>query len=275
MADTGPQLIVKANWNRQISNRYPWITIFLIAVLGGLSGYLIGFFLPPVYEAKAVLTTNIDLKENRPVITEIMVDSQLNYVGELMFNSKIIDPLLLQEANSGNALTIEDLKSMATVERQLMSTIIKVRGNDPVIAARIASNWTSIAFETLLEAKSHVLAIDEAKQQQAFLENCFPSSQVDANPDPTFVADEAFCKGITFDSAETKLKELTRVLAAEEPKTLGLTSYININQYIPASVPTVPISTNQGILALSGMAIGMVVGIICFDLRRVNKIDEN
>jgi len=113
--------------------KYPWISILLIVVLGGLIGYLSGFFVPPIYEAKAVLTTNIDLKEDRPIITEIMVDSQLNYVGELMFNPKIIDPLLSQEANSGNPLTLEDLKSSASIERQLMSTIVKVRDNDPVI----------------------------------------------------------------------------------------------------------------------------------------------
>lgn len=275
MTKTGPHINAKSSWNQQVSRKYPWIRLFLIAVLGGFLGYLIGFLIPPIYEAKAVLTTNIDLKENRPIITEIMVDSQLNYVGELMFNSKIIDLLLLQEASLGNPLTVEDLKSMATIERQLMSTIIKVRGKDPVIAARIASNWASIAYETLLEAKSHVLTIDEAKQQLAFIKTCFPSSPDEAINKPNSATEEAFCEGLTYQSVEVKLEELTRVLAAEESKTLGLTAYININQFIPASIPTIPTSTNQGLLALSGMVIGIVVGIVYFDLRRVNKIDEN
>ena len=269
--NTDSQKARQSNWTQQISMKYPWISILLVVVLGGLIGYLSGFFLPPIYEAKAVLTTNIDLKEDRPIITEIMVDSQLNYVGELMFNPKIIDPLLSQEANSGNPLTLEDVKSSASIERQLMNTIVKVRDNDPVIAARIATNWAKIAFETLLEAKSHVLAIVEAKQQLALIETCFPTNPDNAADKPTIVTEKAFCEGLTFQSAEAKLEEATRVLAAEESKTLGLTPYINISQYIPASVPVTPISQNQGLMTLSGMVIGIVVGIIFVDMRRLKN----
>jgi len=152
-----------------------------------------------------------------------------------------------------------------------MSTIVKVRDNDPVIAARIATNWAKIAFETLLEAKSHVLAIVEAKQQLAFIEVCFPTNPDNAADKPTIVTEKAFCEGLTFQSAEAKLEEATRVLAAEESKTLGLTPYINISQYIPASVPVTPISQNQGLMTLSGMVIGIVVGIIFVDMRRLKN----
>ncbi len=269
--NTDSRKAIQSNWTQQISRKYPWISFFLIVVLGGLIGYLSGFLLPPTYEAKAVLTVNIDLKEDRPIITEIMVDSQLNYIGELMFNPKIVDQLLSQEVNSGNQLTLKELKSTASIERQLMSTIIKVRGNDPVIATRIASNWAKIAFETLLEAKSHVLAAAEAKQQLAFLEACFPSNPSNTEDKPANVTEEAFCKGLTYQSAEAKLEEATKVLAAEESKTLGLTPYIIVSQYVPASVPVTPTSTSQGMMALSGMIIGIVVGIVFIDIRRMKN----
>ncbi|HSN94695.1 MAG TPA: hypothetical protein VLR89_06490 [Anaerolineaceae bacterium] len=204
-----------------------------------------------------------------------MVDSQLNYVGELMYNSKIIEPLLSEEADSGNPLTLEDLKSMASIERQLMNTIIKVRGKDPVIVARIASNWSKIAFETLVEAKTHALLASEARQQLAFLETCFPTSSDIAKDKPANVTIETFCEGLSIQSAEAKLAAATKVLTDEETKTLGLMPYINISQYIPASAPKVPTSTNQGMLTLSGMIIGIVVGIVFVELSRLKNIDEN
>lgn len=259
----------------QLLVNYPWIPLLFIIVLAGLIGYLLGFLLPPVYEAKAVVTANIDLKENRPVVTEIMVDSQLNYIGELMYNPRIVEPLLSQEADFGNPITIADLKSMASIERQLMSTIIKVRGKNPEVAARIATNWAKFAFETLMEAKSHVLASTQARQELALIETCFPSSP-DGNKDiPSGSAKGSFCEELSYQTAMSKLEEATRVLAVEEPKSLGLTSYIIVSQYIPASLPLTPASNNQGMMTFSGMIIGIVVGIIFVDFRRLTKINEN
>ena len=259
----------------QLLMNYPWIPFLLMIVLGGVIGYLLGFLLPPIYEAKAVVTTNIDLKENRPMVTEIMVDSQLNYVGELMYNPKIVDPLLLHEANLGNPMTIENLKSMASIERQLMNTIIKVHSKNPEIAARIATNWAELAFETLMEVKSHVLATTEARKELAFIEACFPSAPDGIKDEPINSTCESFCEGLSYQTALAKLDEATKVLAAEETKTLGLTAYIDVSQFIPASLPQTPASNNQGMMTLSGMIIGIVLGIIFVDIRRLNKIDEN
>jgi uncharacterized protein involved in exopolysaccharide biosynthesis len=267
--------LAKSSWTQKISKKYPWISLLLVIVLGGVVGYLCGFFLPPIYEAKAVLTTNIDIKENRPVITEIMVDSQLNYIGQLMFNPKIIDPLLSQEAGLGNPIKLEDLEAMSSIERQLMNTIIKVHGKDPAITARIATSWAKLAFETLLEAKSHVLTIAEANQELSFIESCFPSKRTVTEDVPTKAADGAFCDGLSYETARTQLDEATKILNAEETKTLGLTTYINVSQFIPASLPINPSSNNQGMMTLSGMIIGIVVGIIFIDIRWHNKSNEN
>lgn len=275
ITNTGSITRAKPKWFQQLLKNYPWVSFLIIIVLGGLIGYLSGFLLSPIYEAKAVLTTNIDLQENRPIITEIMVDSQLNYIGELMYNSKIIDPLLFQEAKSGNPLKLEDLESMASIERQLMNTIIKVRGKDPEIAARIATNWARIAFETLTEAKLHVLATSEANQQLVIIETCFPLSPDAAKDVPISSTEKSFCEGLSYQSAEIKLKEATKILATEESMTLGLTAYINVSQLLPASVPTIPTSNNQGMMTLSGMIIGIIIGIILVDIRRINKVDEN
>lgn len=256
----------------QFSNFHTWIPLVILIVCGGLIGYLLGFLLPPIYETKAVVTTNIDLVENRPVVTEIMVDSQLNYIGELMYNPRIIEPLLQQEVSYGNPITIEDLKSMATIERQLMSTIIKVRGSNPEIAARIATNWAKLAYETLLAARPHVLAATQARQELALIEVCYPTNS--AANESTSSGEDSFCEGLSYKSANTKLEEATKVLASEEPKTLGLTAYIIPSQYIPASLPLAPASNNQGMMAFSGMIIGIVVGIIFVELARLKKTNE-
>ncbi len=250
----------------QNPRKYPWLILMGAILLGSLIGYGLGFFLKPRYEAQAKLTSNVDIKENRPIITELMVDTQILHVGELLFHPEIIQPLLDQEAALGNEITLEELHEMATIERQGMNTLVKVRNEDPSLAARIANTWGSSAFSLLEQAKPHAIRASEARQRLAMLNYCFPTTPNDFpwyGPSPETVQ---FCQGLTFEEASTFLIEANAILIEENNSSLGLSDSLNISAFTPSPVPSKPIQGGQGTLAFSGAMAGLVLGLICTNL---------
>ena len=126
----------------------PWLIVAVGIILGALIGGVLSLFFTPIYEAKALVSTNMELRVDG-TLTEIMLDAQINHIGELVFYPEVVSRLIETEAAQGNELTLEDLKQKTSVERQLMNTIIKVKDPDPQLAARIASEWAEILYNRL------------------------------------------------------------------------------------------------------------------------------
>ena len=142
-----------------------------LMLLGALIAFFLSSFIKFKYEAESVLITNLELVENTN-ITEIMVDSQLELVRQLMFHPDITNAVLKVEQEAGNPLTLDQLNKMSQVERRLNSTYIKVRSNDPQIEARIATTWAKTAYERLSQAYQHALLVSEAQWTLTTIEDC-------------------------------------------------------------------------------------------------------
>ncbi|MEA4958539.1 MAG: hypothetical protein VB029_02390, partial [Anaerolineaceae bacterium] len=106
--------------------KIPWAALVGAMLIGAILGFTVSLVVPPVYEAKSVVTTNMELVPDTN-ITEIMVDAEIDMVGTLVYHPDIIQALIQSEKEQGNTLTLEDLKHNGGFERQLMSTIIKYR----------------------------------------------------------------------------------------------------------------------------------------------------
>ena len=250
----------------QKDHNYPWLLLFAIIVAGGLLGFAAGFFLKPVYEAQAKLTTNMDIKENRPIITELMIDTQLLHVGELLYHPEIVQKLLDQNSALGEALTLQDLHTMAAIERQGMITLIKIRSRDPQRAAQIANAWGEIAYKRLEEAKPHAIRATEARQIIAMLNYCFPTTPDEFPSDGPSPDTVQFCKGLNFAEADALLKEANLTLIEEDSKSLGLSDSLNLSAFTPSPVPSKPSQFGQGVLSFSGALAALVLGIIGINL---------
>ena len=137
----------------------PWLTMAVSILIGALIGGFLSLFFTPIYEAKALVTTNIELRIDG-TITEIMLDAQVNHIGELVFYPEVVSRLIETEAAQGNALTLEGLKQRTSVERQLMNTVIKVKDPDPQVAARIASEWAENCLLYTSDAADDLLCVD-------------------------------------------------------------------------------------------------------------------
>lgn len=246
----------------QRGKKYPWLLLFICIVAGGLIGFASGYFLRPIYEARATITANADIKENRPIITELMIDRQILHIGELFYQPQIVQNLLEQQSQQNNRLTLEDLYAMSEIERLGHNTLLKIRSTDPQLAASVANNWAKIIYEELESAKPHAIRAAEARQRIAMLNYCFPTAEkafASDGPSPETVQ---FCKGLTFEEADLYLKNSNQILLEEDALTMGLSDWLNLSAFTPAPVPTEPIAYGRGRLAFSGALAGLLLGLI-------------
>jgi len=220
-----------------------------------LVGLIISLFLPPKFEATAKLTTNLEVVTGSNV-SEIMVDSQVDLVGTLLLHSDVVERVRQSLEDQGVNYTVAELTGKTTIERQLMSTLIKVRDNDPEMAALIATTWAEKAYERLNEAYTHALSLSQAKATQALLTVCSKDATKQALP---------FCQSLTEEAAELAV-EAKRIILQESPLSLGLTSELNISQYQAALTPDRPIAYQRSILILAGALAGLVLALILGEL---------
>ncbi|MGV7975843.1 MAG: hypothetical protein AB2L16_03005 [Anaerolineaceae bacterium] len=232
-------------------NLFPWLLVFACMIAGALLGALLSLALPPVYEARALVSTNLELVQDAN-ITEIMLDAEINHIGELVFHPEVVSALIEKEASLGNALTLEQLKKITSVERQLMNTVIKVRDQNPEVAARIASEWAEILYTRLTDAYEHAVQLSSAKLQYNSIRDC-----LSAQPKTP----KSFCSSLTAQSSRAELERLVEIIIAESPKTLGLTVALNVSQFQPAALPDEPLHHARGALMLGGALAGMAAGL--------------
>jgi len=221
-----------------------------------LLGLFASFFVRYQYEAEATLVTNFELVEDTN-ITELMVYSQLELVRQLMFHPDITNQVLEVEHKAGNMISLDQLENISIIERRLNSTLVKVRTDNPEIAARIASTWVKSAYERLSEAYDHALLVSEAKWVITSIENCLKDEKVYTT---------AFCESLTLEVVEAKTKEAQEIILAESPYALGLTKEIQISQYQPAAIPSKPIQGSRGNMMLVGALIGLILSMIFHEL---------
>lgn len=235
---------------------HQYLVSFSLMVIFALVGLLVSFVFPPKYEAESFLITNLELVQGTNV-NEIMVDSQIGLIGELLYYPDITDEVIRLEEQAGNTITLGQLKKSSLIERRLMTTVVKVRNEDPAIAARIASNWVEIAFERLSEAYAHALLVSEAKWTITSIEDC--------QTDP-LVIETGFCQNLTAEEVHELTNEANAVILAESPYALGLTKDLQISQYQPAALPQKPIQGTRSNLMLAGALIGLVFSLFLFEL---------
>lgn len=226
--------------------------MLLFALIGGLIASFFSF----QYEAEAVLITNLELVEDTN-ITEIMVDSQLELIRQLMFSPEITSEVLLAEEQAGNPITLDQLEKMSQVERRLNSTLVKVRHSEAQVASRIATNWVKTAYERLNEAYQHALMVSEAKWMLTSIEDCLSDE---------LVFETNFCKTLSAYEVKMLTQEAETVILEESPLSLGLTRDIQISQFQPASLPSQPVGGNRSNWVLIGALVGLLLSFIIYEL---------
>lgn len=222
-------------------------------LIGALSGLMLSYLIPPVYEAVSIITTNMEITPTGTV-NELMYDSQINYISHLAYHLPVLEELFYLEAEKGHYLNnTEFVHEDTSVERELMNTVIKYRHTDPVIAARVVTTWGKLLYDALIKAYPHGVLVSEAKSQLDRIDSC-------VNCENTTLT--TFCANLTEEDITRINEEAKQIILVETELSLGLTREINISSYQPAFVPEKPLRFTRGSLILSGNFIGLLLAIM-------------
>ena len=129
---------------------YWWIAV-LIALLGGLVGFLYSHLKAPIYEAKATIVVNVDFNK----VTKFPVERQDEELALYNVQVAILDPQtignLIQVASQQNiSIDAAKLFKNYTIERKLAFWELRYRDTDPALAQKIANLWVEEAHKTFL-----------------------------------------------------------------------------------------------------------------------------
>lgn len=248
---------------RQLMDRITsrWYLIFLGVVLGGISAWLFGSLLHPVYEAHADVYINLDstlwaqeAHVGEPV--EVPLATSMVPIYELFYAPETLAALMDVAAEDGIVIDEQSIYENFTVQRVSMTWLCTVRAGDPQAAARLADLWVQVALPIHQEAHTHALAAYALILERDALAACFEGSSLSA---------ANTCAGTSLASLgdlAPALAELEQRIAAERALAMGLDPALTLDAGSPAVVPVSPVRFARTWLALAGAGIGLILGIV-------------
>jgi len=140
-----------------------WWVIVLLTVLGGIAGWSFHFFRPPLYEATAVVTVNMNFQKVK--LTQYEEDYAFNAAGAIAASTEVKNQIVAASQTHEVSITSDQLQQQMFLERKQSVWEFHIRNQNPEIAAELANLWvekTGVAVNTAL---GHALKADQIQDQ--------------------------------------------------------------------------------------------------------------
>jgi hypothetical protein len=140
------------HFNRAI---HLWWIMLGAALLGGLVGFYYSRTHPPIYEAIATFSVNIDLDKVPQKPLELHdEDLALSNTQAVLLSPEVTDAVLADSAKLGYPMDITLLLANSSIERQHAFWILRFRSTDPSIAQTLVNLWAEKGFPVMLDWQS-------------------------------------------------------------------------------------------------------------------------
>lgn len=231
-----------------------WCMMPLLSLLGAILGWGFHQMQPPLYEARAVFTVNINY--NFPDVldkiddTHYAEDQMIVAVMSGMQAREVLDQVI--EKGVAFGIRAQDLVvgKRIFVERKTSEILLIVRHHNPQVAVDLANFWAERALEYLKEGQAHALHTYTLNQKIKNLAACIQSGQ------------DGICQELTKEELENQLHQTEVELKAEVQASRSLNPAILFNFSRPASPPDTPVVFQSQVLVLSGAFIGFLFSLI-------------
>ncbi len=243
-----------------------WITV-IMAISGGVVGWAFHFFHPPVYEATAILTVNIDFTKRE--LTQYEEDYAFNVAGAVITSTVVQDLIVTEAQIDGISLNPTQLAQQMFSEGRQSVWELHVRDRDPQVAAELANIWAQAANDALNTALDHAIQAEQFQYQVDRLGACLPfapgMTESAAQPRPT----PKDCGRFSLVEIQTVLQSWTDELVQEKELSLGILSIMEFALTSYASIPEKPVLSDQASLTFAGAMIGFVISLWVAGSRKV------
>ncbi len=240
-----------------------WWMVVAFMFVGGLFGAGFHIFLPPIYEANAVISINLDFPKAR--LTQIQEDNAFVSASGIINSSAVMNQVIASAQEKGFTVTASQFHSDFYLEGRLSVWDLIVRNRDPNTAAVLANIWAQTSMDALDTALAHALQADQLQIQIYGLENCL------AGVLPRIVTVQIDCKGLSHDVIQSMLVDQTASMINERKLSLGILSITTMGLTDLAVAPANPVLYGQAGLVLAGAFFGFLVSLWVVNLPKVSR----
>jgi capsular polysaccharide biosynthesis protein len=220
-----------------------WWVIVLLTALGGIAGWAIHFLQPPLYEATAVITVNMDFQKGK--LSQREQDYAFNAAGAIGNSTEVKNQIIVEAQAQGFPIDVKRLSEQMFLERKLSVWEFHIRNRDPETAAKLANLWAGKALAALNAVLVHALRADQIQNQ---------ISSITSTPPPS---------GSPGYSAEVQatLQTLSADLLQEKQLSQGVLSIMEFALTGSATAPQNPALYNLANFVLAGACIGFIISL--------------
>jgi uncharacterized protein involved in exopolysaccharide biosynthesis len=254
--------------SREVLDRtiHMWWILVVLAILGGLAGWIFSKTRPPIYEANAVYEVMLDEQQlvKDGLVTEDKLplqfaenDVYLSAAADIFYNPDVKVRVIGDAMSQGIPLIEKDFTSTNfNLDRRGQRWSISVRSTDPSIAAKLANIWLTVANSALLEARGHTsqslgLGLSLDSVQKCFSELDFSKANL--------------CAGTAFSSPAglvEYLKNIQQQIVSEKAAGFGIYPALSFVITSPAQPPASPILYSASLIILAGSLLGLLAGVL-------------
>lgn len=232
--------------------RYWWL-IFLLMVIGGLTGWVIHLLRPATYEASATISFAIDYGQTGQ-LTDVEEDQMLGLVGDVIASPQVIDKVIAHGQQEGLIIDPVVFKKSIFPERKDYLWIMHVRLSDPQAAARLSGLWSEEAYAMLSSALDHATTASKVQKYMDGLVSCLQQTVV-TQPDQA-LCDQDLAK------IQQDLLAAGKELHQEQLASQGVLPALRFDEPAKPLVPTSPVQGGRNQLVLAGAIIGFLLGVM-------------
>lgn len=256
MTDPASPLNLSASTERAFRS---WWIITLAMIAGGLAGWLLNGFTPPVYEATAQFSIGIDFVRTGP-ITQYDEDVAVNRAGNLFFTREVLEQVVQQASAEGIETNLVDLYKQISIERRFSLWYLRVRDADPAVAERLAAIWLQTGEALLRDSYQHAVQAYLIERYLQAQEACIShAGSGDAALGP--------CGSAGTLQVQQNLQDALAALVTEKEASRGLFSALTIGPFDLPSVSDYPLRTGRAGAILVGCLLGLAVGAAYLETR--------
>jgi capsular polysaccharide biosynthesis protein len=230
-----------------------WWVILLLTALGGMVGWTIHFFLPPLYEATAVITANMDFQKGK--LTQQEEDYTFNAAGAIGTSTEVENQIVAEAQKRGFPIDINQLQQQMFFEREQSVWLLHIRNRNPQIASELANLWAEKFYAALNADVVHAI---RANQIQTQIDTINTSFSVSGSP-------------VLSSGTQAALQNLSDELLQEQQASQGVSSIMKFALTESATVPQKPVIFYLADLVLAGACIGFVVSLWAVSSYKVQR----
>lgn len=243
--------------------RYWWmIVLFMIAGLA--LGWVFFQTQPPLYEARAEITLNVDLSRTG-TLSDTNQDILINSAGELMASAPIMDDLR-QHAIQTGWLSADDLTQRTFfIERRAESYVLRVQHRNPQAALSLADRWSDLAMRALETASLSALHADHLERYLDGLTGCLQQQSISG-------VERVGCPYQNSQQIEAEIRKTGEQILKARAEARGLIPGLRFTLNQPAVLLPKPVQFQRTTYLLAGALLGLITALVALHLRLPERL---